>query len=160
MRAKLKKKGILGVRKFQKNLPSLIERTFKIEMLKLVGYVRAKKLSGQVLKVRSGTLRRSIHSVVRRLHRRLIGIIGTNVIYAPTHEFGAIIRPKKGKYLAIPFGPKAFTPAGVARGTGGIRLVKQVRIPKRSFLQSSIDEKAKSMGDNILNAIEKSWVKS
>jgi phage gpG-like protein len=30
------------------------------------------------------------------------GRVGTNVLYGPTHEFGATIKPKRGQYLAVP----------------------------------------------------------
>jgi phage gpG-like protein len=67
----------------------------------------ADTLSGQVLKVRSGRLRGSIQGVVDK--SALIGAVGSGarigaerVKYATIHVFGGVIKPKKGKYLAIP----------------------------------------------------------
>jgi hypothetical protein len=47
-----------------------------------------------------------------------VGTIGgdPNTTYAHAHEFGAVIRPKRARWLTIPIG-EALTPAGVARGT-------------------------------------------
>ena len=47
--------------------------------------------------------------------------VGTNVIYAAVHNFGAVIKPKRAKFLAIPV------------GGGSIRLVKSVTIPQREY---------------------------
>lgn len=65
--------------------------------------------------VRSGRLRSSLGQVTTvngSLINTLLGSMG--VVYARIQEFGGTIRPKKGKYLAIPVGP-ALTAAGVAR---------------------------------------------
>ena len=48
--------------------------------------------------------------------------VGTNVLYAKTHQFGATIKPKKAKALAFP-GPN-----------GKTIFAKQVKIPARPFL--------------------------
>jgi phage virion morphogenesis protein len=55
--------------------------------------------------------------------------IGTNRIYAATHQFGAIIRPKTKKALAIPM------------ADGSLRLTKKVTIPARPFLGFSEKDK-------------------
>lgn len=76
---------------------------------------------GAPLHTRSGRLRQSIGyrveeetgGVVLHLHAGGSGGRG-EVRYAATQEYGATIRPVKGKFLAIPVGP-ALTGAGVAR---------------------------------------------
>ncbi len=72
---------------------------------------------GQPLR-KTGRLQRSIVS-----RADATGVtVGTNVIYARTHQFGATIVPKKAKALAFP-------------GPGGRMIfAKKVSIPKRSFL--------------------------
>ena len=102
---------------------------------------RAEKLvkrlySGPMLKTRSGTLRRSVHHVLKSADDGLRASVGTPTKYALTHEKGGVIRPtfrggrsvvvgrlaggqiktktSKGRMLAIPVGP-AKTPAGVAK---------------------------------------------
>lgn len=49
-------------------------------------------------------------------------IVGTNVIYAPTHQFGATIVPKNGKRLVFP------------GATGNLIFAKKVVVPARPFL--------------------------
>lgn len=48
--------------------------------------------------------------------------VGTNVMYAPTHQFGATIVAKNKPFLVFP-GPD-----------GGLIFAKRVRIPQRAFL--------------------------
>lgn len=48
-------------------------------------------------------------------------IVGTNVLYAAVHQFGAVIRAKNKKFLAFKIGGKTI-------------LKQQVRIPARPFL--------------------------
>ena len=59
-----------------------------------------------------------------------VGFLGQDFInmIANVHEFGATIKPKKGKYLAIPT-------------KTGIILKEEVKIPERSFVRTSFDNK-------------------
>jgi phage virion morphogenesis protein len=47
--------------------------------------------------------------------------VGTNKIYAATHQEGAVIKPRKAKYLKFKF-------------NGSFRTVKKVKIPARPFM--------------------------
>lgn len=47
--------------------------------------------------------------------------VGTNLIYAPVHQFGATIKPKNAKRLVFP-------------GGGGLIFAKSVTIPARPFM--------------------------
>ncbi len=49
-------------------------------------------------------------------------VIGTNVKYAPVHQFGAVIKPVKKQVLAFP------------DGRGGTAFARQVTIPARPFI--------------------------
>ena len=62
--------------------------------------------------------------------------VGSNKPYAITHQKGATIKPKKGKYL------KFKTP------DGGFASVAQVTIPKREFLGVSKEDK-EELGETI-----------
>lgn len=86
-------------------------------------YIRTltkERLSGagdKSLARRTGTLARSFAKTVAGSELNELNLmIFTDVKYAPIHQFGGTIRPKKGKYLAIPLGA-AKTRAGVARWT-------------------------------------------
>ena len=75
-------------------------------------------LSGQALKVRSGTLRRSVYPIYEERGNKVFSGVAFGVKYAKTHigRKGTyeIIKPKRTKFLAIPMG-EALTPAGVSR---------------------------------------------
>jgi len=47
------------------------------------------------LKVKSGLLRSSIYSKVQEARDKIIGSVGSNVIYAPVHEFGNFKTPAR-----------------------------------------------------------------
>lgn len=76
-------------------------------------------LSGQRLGARSGRLRNSTSMQVTQdadgVTLRVSVGRGDDVRYAAIQEYGGTIRPKRGRFLAIPVGP-AVTPAGVTRG--------------------------------------------
>ncbi len=57
--------------------------------------VKENKLSGQVLHVRTGTLRRSINQQVSEDSTGIYGQVGTNVEYAAVHEYGGQRMPMR-----------------------------------------------------------------
>ncbi len=64
---------------------------------------------------RSGNLARDLQTTVRgRTVDTLVGIAFFTAKYAPAHEFGATITPKRGRYLAIPLSAVS-TPTGIAQ---------------------------------------------
>lgn len=95
---------------------------------------------GKILTDSAG-LQRSIDSAVTRDSV----YVGTNKKYAAPHQFGAVIKPKKGKYL------KFKTPGG------GWVSVKQVTIKKRAFLGVSKKDRkalAETMQDYLADALK------
>jgi phage gpG-like protein len=109
-------------------------------------------VSNKILHRRTGKLANSF-AIARGLTtdtRSPFAVIFTNTVYAPAHEFGAIIRPVKAKALAIPFpgimgSPRSYKDTYIRKGIifQAIKgkdsrilfvLSKQVRIPKRPFL--------------------------
>lgn len=100
-------------------------------------------VSGKILKTghfRGGTFRKSIHTLLHGNKRKAGASVGTNLIYAPVHEFGAIIRAKRVKYL------KFFIP-GV-----GWRQKKQVTIPARKPFAKSF-KKSLPFIDRMISAV-------
>jgi phage gpG-like protein len=88
------------------------------------------KLSNDVLMVRTGTLRRSIHSVVFGAGTKIAGIVGTPIVYGKTHELGLTIAyPRRGSSTTF---------------------------PKRSFLATSLDE----AHDNIIRRFQQEIAKA
>jgi len=88
----------------------------------LIGEGAAKDRASTVLQVRTGHLVRSIAGKVRQGPEGPEAVISAGgrvsgaapVVYAGTHEYGATITPKRGKYLRIPLAA-AKTQAGVDR---------------------------------------------
>lgn len=65
-----------------------LEKTMNRVMAKLQAKVVTDKLSGQVLRVQTGTLRRSITNEVTASSTGVTGMVGTNLEYAAYHEYG------------------------------------------------------------------------
>lgn len=117
-----------------------VEATIGRLTLRLLTRVKGDKLSGQVLKTRTGRLRRSIN---RRLEgagtTSIAGYVGTNVEYARRHELGfhgtetvrehlRLIKQAWGKQLGSPKQVRVQTHS------------RQVDYPARSFLRTALRE--------------------
>jgi phage gpG-like protein len=104
--------------------------------------VRDEKLSGEVLKNRTGTLRRSIIERVEDNGNTITGIVGTNLSYARIHEFGGTIKHPGGTaYLLFAHETAVFLKnsnplADRARRTKP----HDIPMPERSYLRSSLKE--------------------
>ena len=121
-------------------------------VLKLQRMVTRDKLSGQVLKVRTGTLRRSIDQVVEDDGNQVTGIVSTNVKYAAAHEYGfqgtvdvrdSLRRSKEQFSLRKLTKSGLESKASLGKWAGKGEIVvrahsRQVSIPERSFLRSAL----------------------
>lgn len=122
-------------------LPTLkpaLRQTVERETIALQSHVVEHKLSGQVLHVRSGTLRRSITYAIDESDLAITGTVGTNLEYAAIHEYGGTInvpeiRPRKAKALHFYVGGAEVFATRVRAHT--------VRMPERSFLRSALAER-------------------
>ena len=118
----------------------------------------------------------------------LVGIVGGKadsdiMAIAHAHEYGATIKPKKGKYLAIPLtkeaqaagSPRAFSDlyfvnakdgkvlmvrdkkkrGGKTESEAMYLLVKSVTLPERSFIRASFDAQQKELGSIVTGAVVK-----
>lgn len=100
------------------------------------------------LQSRSGALLSSIAVKVERSGKKMRAYIGTfkrQLKYAAIHEYGGIIKPKE--------------PGGLLRfkiGNAWI-LTKQVKIPERSYLRSSLKAKRGAVVQTLLEAIKRSY---
>ncbi|MHB1305353.1 MAG: phage virion morphogenesis protein [Acidiphilium sp.] len=84
--------------------------------------------------VQSGALRDSIHAEVGTSFVR----VGSSMIYAGVHQFGATIRPQTAKALVFRLGA----------GSEIVR-VQSVRIPARPYLGISADDEAAIIEDTV-----------
>ncbi len=105
--------------------------------------VKGLKLSGQVLHVRTGTLRRSINREVKLTGDVVEAVIGTNVAYAHAHEYGF-----KGKVdvrehlrtIKMAWGRALKEPKRVTVHAHQMMM----NLPERSFLRSVLREREAS----------------
>lgn len=112
----------------------------------------------------TGALRSSITTQVDQ--RTLRAVIGSPLVYAPVHEFGAVIRPKTKSYLVffIPNERARATMSPVARRTASRRSggklgvwvrTKKVTIPERPYLGPALQTKRSAIEELFRRAIDK-----
>lgn len=122
--------------------------------IELQAYIKHGKLSGQVLKNRTGTLRRSINRKIIDTPTSIQAIIGTNVRYARAHEYGfegpvtvkehlRLVKEAWGRPLQFPVW------ATVSSHT------KEMKLPERSFLRSALMDKRQHILTTLTVAINK-----
>lgn len=132
--------GTAVIRRFE-GMPEKLRQELNTSIgklvLKLQRDVQNSKLSGQVLNVRTGRLRRSIAQAVSSTEKGVIGVVSTAVEYAPIHEFGFSGTQTVQQHLRLikqAFGRQLKAPVSVT--------VKQhsraVNLPERSFLRSAL----------------------
>lgn len=116
--------------------------------IELQGYVKEGKLTGEVLHVRTGTLRRSINNKVVTNAAGTSGSVGTNVKYGRVHEYGfngAVSVKGHLRTIKQAFG-KSIAPTQVE--VSGF--TRNMRVPERSFLRSAL----KDMKPQLLAQLE------
>lgn len=95
-------------------------------------------MSGQVLGVVTGRLRKSIFGRVRVEGDKILGEVGTNVKYGAAHEYGF-----KGLVFKT--------------SSNGVRFVSRMNLPERSFVRSALQDKqadiVEAVRKNIMQAI-------
>lgn len=118
------------------NLRDELKQGIGRAVLKLQRRVRSEKLSGQVLKVRTGTLRRSIDQAVTESGNQVVGLVSTNVGYGRIHEYGfsGSVSVKQSLRLV----KKAFGRPIPAREVMVRAHQRKVKLPERSFLRSAL----------------------
>ena len=131
--------------------PVEAERALKRAAGDVRGEAVTKHLSGPTssttLSRRSGDLANSITTSVRRSGGRMVAEIGNlkkPLPYARIHEYGGTIRPKKGTFLKFEIGGKTI-------------FAKEVKIPERSYLRSSLKAKRQSIVSIITRAMRESY---
>ena len=133
------------------------------------------KLSGEVLKVRTDTLRSNINQEVIEDGASIVGVVGTNVVYARRHEFGfhgtetvsAHIRRSRAQIAAATYTyknklgelvTKIRQTGKYGRNGGDINVrsfTRQANTPERSFLRSSLREMAITIRTAMVDAVAK-----
>lgn len=105
--------------------------------IKLLTHVKSDKLSGQVLNVRTGRLRRSINERVEDKNGDITGFVGTNVEYARIHEFGWRGTVTVKEHLIN-------GKSSIVRSH-----TRKVNVQERSFLRSALADMASEIREGI-----------
>lgn len=114
---------------------------------------RAKeKLSGPVLKTRTGRLRRSINTQFVESPTRLAVQVGTNVEYAAVHEYGFDGQQTVKAHLRTM--SQAFGRQIAARKVAVRAFQRHVHLPERSFLRSSLAELAPQIRAELAHDVQ------
>jgi phage gpG-like protein len=120
---------------------SRVAREVQRLTINLQSKVVNEKLSGQVLKNRTGTLRRSITQKVEDTGDRITGIVGADMNtarYAAAHEYGftgTVNVREHARRITQVFG-RPVTPHEIIVGAHSMRM----NLPERSYLRSSLSE--------------------
>ena len=123
--------------KASKTMPKALERGMWKCVYMVQRTAKRKLTGGSPLNVRSGTLRSSLAAEVKKVHGNAYeGKVGTNIIYAKIHEYGATIRAKTGEYMRFP-------------GAGGWVTTSEVKIPARPWLNPSLEENRKKINKTL-----------
>jgi phage gpG-like protein len=110
----------------------------------LTRFVKEQKLSGQVLGVRTGRLRRSVNQSVTDEHGVITGIVGTNVSYGVAWELGF-----KGR---VPV--RAFERTVMGQRIPVRAHTRQVTMVARPFLAPSLAERYAAYQLNFQRAVQ------
>jgi phage gpG-like protein len=125
-------------------------------VLLLEGHIKNDKLSGQVLHVRSGDLRRSVHAVLP-VTQTATGVTGKvaqsgDVKYGAIHEFGGktpahVIEAKNAKALHFMMGGKEVFAKRVNH-PGSV-------MPERSYMRSGLADLRDDIADRLQAAVKR-----
>ena len=122
-------------------------------VLKLQREVMQNRLSGQVLNVRTGNLRRSIHQQVTSSGGLVVGEVNTNVRYGVAHEYGfaGTVNVKASmRQIRQAFGRPLKSPRYVQIRAHS----RNVKLPERSFLRSALRDMKPEIEADLQKSIE------
>lgn len=131
-----------------------LEKSITVLTLKLLRKVKAEKLSGQVLKNRTGTLRRSINQKVEVTPTSIFGIVGTNKEYAAAHEYGfdgQVTVKEHLRNIKQAFGVQLKSPKTITVSSHS----RHMKLPERSFLRSALRELETEIKSGIQDALKR-----
>lgn len=121
--------------------------------LKLQSEVMENRLSGQVLNVRTGNLRRSIHQRVTNTGSAVIGEVNTNVRYGVAHEYGfsGTVNVKASlRQVRQAFGRPLKSPRYVQVRAHS----RNVKLPERSFLRTALRDLKPEIEADLRNSVK------
>jgi phage gpG-like protein len=117
----------------------------------LQNHVQQDKLSGQVLNVRSGTLRSSIHAEICKNATEMTATVFTDLDYAAAQEFGfsGTVNVRASLRLI----KQAFGRPIVAKTVTVQAHSRRMDLPERSFLRSALDDMEPDISAGVEDAL-------
>lgn len=148
--------GESKLRDFFSKVPRMVRAALRKEMDRIGILLAARmkeKLSGNVLKVRTGRLRRSITSQGREGPAGYEVNVGTNVVYAAAHEYGyqgSVMVPSHLRLVRKAWGRPVRNPTRHMVRAHAMRM----RLPERSFARSALKEMEGKISDDLRRVLE------
>lgn len=142
-------------------MPDGLRRELRREVSKQTLMLEAlvkRKLSNDVLRVRTGNLRASIHSVVDEGPTSITGKVASSgdVKYAAIHEFGGTIKHPGGTPFMSFEGQTFFVSKQKAANLNlPVTRPHDIPIPERSFMRSSLAERRAAIIEGLTNAAKR-----
>jgi len=134
------------------NIVTALDKRIMALTYKLQGKVKSDKLTGQVLNVKTGRLRRSINARFEGQGTGTsAGYVGTNVVYARAHEYGCTDAVNVKEHLrmqVMAFG-KSINPKQVTVRAHQMKM----NFPERSFLRSALDQMRPEVLEQLQQAV-------
>lgn len=128
---------------FSSKMMARLRKEVAVIAVEMVAKVKGDKLTGQVLKVQTGRLRRSITFKLNNGPNTATATVGTNVEYARVHEFGFTGPVSVRAHLRqMASGEQVQVPAHT----------RNVKLPERSFLRSTLAEMKGSITERLQKA--------
>lgn len=118
-----------------------VRAALEVQTGELANYIRAEKLSGQILKNRTGNLRNSIFNIVTQTGTLMTGTVAVDntAPYGAYQEYGAHI-PER-----VPVNAKALRWYGAGGGAIFAKRARAFDLPPRPFMAPSLAEKSASI---------------
>lgn len=129
-----------------------------VERLSIIvqGGVKEGKLTGQVLHVRTGTLRRSINRRITEDSSGVFATVGTNVRYAAAHEYGfdgEVTVKAHTRRAQQQMALKGKKRPGKSEGTINVRqFTRHMHLPEKSFLRSELRDRTPQIQQDLRSA--------
>ncbi len=141
------------LRSYGEKVQTAIMQSVGRSALRLQREVMQNRLSGQVLNVRTGNLRRSIHQQVTNTGSAVIGEVNTNVRYGAAHEYGfaGTVNVKASlRQVRQAFGRPLKSPRYVQVRAHS----RNVKLPERSFLRSALRDMKPEIEADLRNSVK------
>jgi len=141
------------LRQIYPNTQAALEDSVGRLAIKLTRKIKEEKLTGQVLKNQTGTLRRSINQRIDKAGTGIVASIGTNKSYAAAHEYGftgTVTVKEHMREIKQAFG-RPINPVNVRVRTHTMMM----HLPERSFLRSALREMDQEIKTGLSDALKK-----